>query len=72
MGMKRGTGRGGFIDSVLNLVDGFYGEVVQNLKSWAAAPPRMREPVAVPDESPVLVSTALSSQDGQEDPSSDD
>ena len=64
MGAKRGTGRGGFIDSVLDLVDTFYGDVVQNLKAWAAAPPRMRENVAVPDERPGLSSTALSSQDG--------
>jgi hypothetical protein len=64
MGAKRGTGRGGFIDSVLDLVDTFYGDVVQNLKAWAAAPPRMREHLVIPDERPGLSSTALSSQDG--------
>ena len=64
MGAKRGTGRGGFIDSVLDLIDSFYGDVVQNLKAWAAAPPRMRENVVVPDARPELSSTALSSQDG--------
>lgn len=75
MGAKRGTGRGAFIDSVLDLVDAFYGDVLQHLKAWSAAPPRMREPVnPVPAEPPVLTSTALSSQDGAElvdtDPSS--
>jgi hypothetical protein len=64
MGAKRGTGRGGFIDSVLDLVDSFYGDVVQNLKAWAAAPPKMRESVVLPEERPALSSTALSSQDG--------
>ncbi|MFC5179406.1 hypothetical protein [Nocardioides taihuensis] len=67
MGAKRGRGRGSFIDSVLDLVDSFYGDVVQFLKPWAAAPPRMREPEVVPHEEPVaLASTAISSQDGAE------
>ena len=69
MGTKRGRGRGTFIDSVLEAVDGFYADVVQYLKAWSAAPPRVRsdsdgtgaEPVP-----PALVSTALSSQDGAE------
>lgn len=68
MGTKRGRGRGSFIDSVLDAIDSFYAEVMQNLKAWSAAPPRMRsdaeaavqqEPVA-----PALISAALSSQDG--------
>lgn len=67
MGVKRGRGRGGFIDSVLDLIDAFYADLVQNLKPWSAAPPRMREPVQVQDTSPQLVSTSLSSQDGPEE-----
>jgi hypothetical protein len=67
MGVKRGRGRGGFIDSVLDLVDAFYAEVVQDLKAWSAAPPRMREPVLVEETPAALVSTSLSSQDGPED-----
>jgi len=66
MGSKRGRGKGSFIDSVLDLVDAFYGDVVQHLKAWSAAPPKMREPAPVPEEKPVLTSTALSSQDGAE------
>jgi hypothetical protein len=71
MGVKRGRGRGGFIDSVLELVDAFYADVVQNLKAWSASPPRMREPVSVPETSTELVSTSLSSQDGSDDASLD-
>lgn len=68
MGLKRGRGRGCFIDSVLDLVDTFYADVVQHLKAWSASPPRMREPIATPaPASPVLASTALSSQDGTTD-----
>jgi hypothetical protein len=67
LGTKRGRGRGAFIDSVLDLVDDFYTEVVQHLKAWTASPPKMREtPAEEPDVSPQLVSTSFSSQDGQE------
>lgn len=68
MGSKRGRGRGSLIDSVLEAVDGFYAEVLQNLKSWSAAPPKLRAEADAlageqEDVAPALVSTALSSQD---------
>lgn len=67
MGAKRGRGKGAFIDSVLDLVDDFYGDVVQYLKVWSAAPPRMRDSDVVPsDELKALSSTSVSSQDGPE------
>jgi hypothetical protein len=67
LGTKRGRGRGAAIDSVLDAVDTFYGEVLQHLKAWTAAPPKMREVTDLPVEGrPALVSTALSSQDGAE------
>jgi hypothetical protein len=70
MGTKRGRGRGAFIDSVLAAIDTFYGDVVEHLKAWAAAPPRLRsEADALATEegqvAPALVSTALSSQDDE-------
>lgn len=68
MGTKRGRGSGSFIDSVLTALDTFYAEVVQHLKAWRAAPPRLRtenDALAVEDGDidPNLISTALSSQD---------
>ena len=42
MGMKRTTGRRSFIDSVLDTLDDFYGEVVQNLKEWQPPAPKMK------------------------------
>jgi hypothetical protein len=70
MGTKRGRGRGTFIDSVLDAVNGFYVDVVQQLKAWSAAPPRLRTEAEVNavvteqgDVPPALVSTAPSSQD---------
>jgi hypothetical protein len=64
LGIKRGRGRGAFIDSVIDAIDEFYGGVVENLKSWSASPPRMRsEPPPDVEADAVLSSTALSSQD---------
>lgn len=62
IGPKRGRGRGSFIDSVIEAVDLFYGEVLQHLK---AAPKLRPEPDGI-DVSKALISTALSSQDGPE------
>ncbi len=69
-GAKRGRGRGTFIDSVLDAVDGFYGDVMQHLKAWSATPPRLREPLVEPqvETQTALDSNALSSQDGVEPP----
>lgn len=67
MGLKRGRGRGAFIDSVLDLLDAFYSDVVQGLKAWSATPPKLREERVEP-EPDGLTSTALSSQDGPEGP----
>lgn len=70
LGSKRGRGRGAFIDSVLAGVDGFYAQILGDLKAWSAAPPRMRpEAPSVPEEreptQPLsLSSTDFSSQDG--------
>jgi hypothetical protein len=66
MGTKRGQGRGSFVTSVTDLIDTFYGDVVQAMKPWA--PPKLREEPVIPDQPEgvpaPLVSTALSSQDG--------
>lgn len=74
MGAKRGRGRGSFIDATLAAVDNFYSDVIQNLKAWSAAPPKLRHPdadqIAVEQPTPTsLVSTSISSQD---EPSTDD
>jgi hypothetical protein len=53
---------------VLSALDAFYADVVQNLKAWAAAPPRLRSDAETeqPAVAPALVSAALSSQDDPE------
>lgn len=39
---ERGAGRGSFIDSVLDAIDSFYVQVIQNLEPWLPAPPKLR------------------------------
>jgi hypothetical protein len=69
LGTKRGSERGSFIKSVLDAVDRFYADVLQELKAWTAAPPRLRDLAGEPTVQPAsLSSTALSSQDGAEPP----
>lgn len=70
LGTKRGRGRGTFIDSVLAGVDSFYADVLQDLKAWSAAPPKLRPAKATEMEDvetthpASLSSTDFSSQDG--------
>jgi hypothetical protein len=68
LGTKRGRGRGSFIDSIREAVDAFYGEVLQYVKVWTAAPPRLRDTPEPPPPPVALSSTSLSSQDGPETP----
>ena len=71
MGTKRGRGRGSFIASMLASTDTCYAEVLQYLKVWSAAPPKLRQPEPQPPEAEPtrpqsLSSTEYSSQDGAE------
>lgn len=56
------------MEAVLKLLDSFYASTVQNIKPWAAAPPKLRPSQPPPEtkrDVPVqIVSTSLSSQDG--------
>ncbi|MEV4349110.1 hypothetical protein AB0J83_32030 [Actinoplanes sp. NPDC049596] len=52
---------------MLSAIDDFYEQVIQNLKPWMPAPPKLRSPEEVIETEPVaaaLMSTAISSQDG--------
>jgi hypothetical protein len=64
MGTKRARGRGSFIDSVLEAVDGLYEHVVQNVKPWAAPPPKIRD---VGKELPTDEEAARASHDDRPD-----
>jgi hypothetical protein len=62
-GPARGQGRGSFVDSVLTAVDKFYGGVVQHIKPWAPAPPKVRDDEdAAPDE-PISAAEILAGED---------
>jgi len=41
IGAKRTAGRGGFIDSILTAIDGFYDAVLQQVRPWSAKPPQL-------------------------------
>ena len=41
MGLKRSAGKRSFIDSVLDTLDDFYADVVQHLREWQPAAPKM-------------------------------
>jgi hypothetical protein len=42
-GPARGQGHSSFVNSVLTAVENFYTDVVQNIKPWNPAPPKVRE-----------------------------
>jgi hypothetical protein len=44
MGLKRSSGQGSFSESVSDVTERFYGEVLQNLRAWKAAPPKLKRP----------------------------
>jgi hypothetical protein len=50
-GSARGQGHGSFVNSVLTAVDAFYAEVVQHIKPWAPAPPKVKDDEATPGTS---------------------
>lgn len=42
MGLQRASGRDSFVGSVVDLVDDFYGSVVEHLSEWKAPPPKLK------------------------------
>lgn len=59
-GPARGQGRGSFVDSVLTVVDKFYSEVVQHIKPWTPAPPKVRDDEAVAPDEPIAAGKPIS------------
>jgi hypothetical protein len=67
-GTKRGQGRGSFVKSVVGLVDTFYSEIVQNLKAWTPAAPKVQgasSPSLGQEQQRERVANALSAGDEQ-------
>jgi len=44
MGLKRDSSRGSFVESVVNAAEAFYGDVLQKLRTWKPAPPKLKKP----------------------------
>ena len=55
MGLKRDSSRGSFVESVVNAAESFYGDVLQKLRTWKPAPPKLKKPAEkeVPPEAAV-------------------
>ena len=70
MGVKRGTGKRSFIDSVLETLDDFYRDVVEHLKEWQPPAPKLQKDVSQDQENHSEVQHAAAGGNGPS-PSSD-
>jgi hypothetical protein len=70
MGQKRGKGEGSFVRETRAQTFDFYGDLVQNLKSWQARAPKLRDEEPEPMVEPELPAAAIAeTHDGpQPDP----
>jgi hypothetical protein len=67
MGTKRTAGRGGFIDSVLTSIDGFYEAVVQQVRPWAPKAPQLpKGPQLAAEQAGIDVTPPPSEVDAQD------
>jgi len=55
MGLKRAAGKGGFIDSVVDLFEKFYGTVLESLRLWQPPAPKLPEAVKESTDETVAV-----------------
>lgn len=70
MGLKRDAGRGSFVESVTGSAQDFYGSVLQNLRLWKAAPPRLKKATAEPGEDAASAVAELVGVDAERIPES--
>jgi hypothetical protein len=72
MGLKRDAGRGSFIESVLAAAETFYGEVLQKLRPWKAAPPKLKKAAEAEETKQEVVAEAVGVEPEQISPSLDE
>jgi len=56
MGLKRDSGRGSFVQSVISTTEEFYREVLQNIRPWKPSPPKLR---SVPEPAEEKIAAVL-------------
>ncbi len=73
MGLKRDNGRGSFVESVMSGAETFYGEVLQRLRPWKPAPPKLKKSAEkeTTPEAAVAELVGVESEDIAELPNSD-
>ena len=57
VGTKRGQGKGSFVSSVVSAIDRFYAEVLQHIKPWTQAPPKVKDDEPSPADQTVAAET---------------
>ena len=67
MGLKRNAGKRSFIDSVIQTLDDFYGEVVQQLREWQPPAPKLQRSAAVDNVVDAVSSPVDNSPESQQD-----
>jgi hypothetical protein len=55
MGLKRDASKGSFIESVISTTEDFYRSILQNLRAWKPAPPKLKPKDAEPDPTQIPV-----------------
>ncbi|MGH2752079.1 MAG: hypothetical protein ACRDK3_14585 [Actinomycetota bacterium] len=71
LGLKRDASKGSFIESVVSATKDFYGDVLQHLRAWKAAPPKLKRLEERPEEeiisprAPDEIRTAIGKAEGQ-------
>ena len=64
VGTKRGQGKGSFVSSVVSAIDRFYAEVVQHIKPWTQAPPKVRDDEPSPADAATVAAETWSWDSG--------
>ena len=67
MGLKRDASKGSFIESVISTTEDFYRSVLQNLRPWKPAPPKLKPKSEVPEETDVPIVIKAEVDEAHED-----
>lgn len=67
MGLKRDASKGSFIESVITTTEDFYRSVLQNLRPWKPAPPKLKPKRTEPDETEIPVVIKAEVEEAHED-----
>ena len=67
MGLKRDASKGSFIETVIATTEDFYRSVLQNLRPWKPAPPKLKPKKEDPQESDIPIVIKAEVEEAHED-----